>query len=105
MLEISLKPEGCLCPNEGYTCHVNLGTEIAWITTATVHETLVHSLTSTSGDFRDVGGFRANFTGEQATDAYDNFTSTLFVVNVLDVNGTNLTCRGTALRTAIYESV
>ena len=32
MLEASVKPKGCICPDEGYSCEVALAGEITWMT-------------------------------------------------------------------------
>ena len=85
-----LQPKRCICPNEGYTCQVELATEISWITTATTETELLYT-PSGLGRSRNVSDFRVNFTHNQATEFLFNFTSTLLVTD-FNANGTNITC-------------
>ena len=96
MLETTLSPRHCICPNESYTCHVNLAEEMSWITETTDSGTFEYPFDdATEVPILYSGGFQAGFSREQATRDLDNFTSTLFVTD-LAVNGTVLTCEGKA---------
>ena len=91
MFEVSLQPKDCICPSKGYTCHVNLASEISWTTNTTEENRFFATATGRVGD-GEMGGFRVNFTIEpQQTLA--NFTSTLVVVNI-HLNRTDVTCEG-----------
>ena len=92
MLEVSLKPEHCTCPNDGFTCVVRQGTELEWIANT---ETFVKfSLSDENGTITDSSDiFQADFFLKQ-----DFFAlySTLFVTD-LSVNESNITCQSAAL--------
>ena len=90
VFSVLLQPRGCICPNDGYTCQVNLATEINWITNSTTGNDLAYT-PSGLGSIRNEGYFRVNFTHEQATRYLYNFTSTLIVTD-FNANGTNVTC-------------
>ena len=93
-LKVSLSPQNCICPNEGYTCEVNLGTEISWMTENT--DDLEFSLFDMDDEFQQTNNLQVVFSGVIATDLFDNYTSTLFILTPLIVNGTNITCTGQA---------
>ena len=92
MLEASVKPKECICPDEGYSCEVALAGEIIWMT----ESNLIFGYSLSDLDDEEMGGFKVNFSGVVATDSLDNYTSQLFVTS-LDVNGTELTCTGSLL--------
>ena len=95
MLGVSVKPGGCICPDEGYSCKVALAREITWMTESNLK--FGYSLSHfEKEEFQEMGGFKVNFSGVVATDSLDNYTSHLFVTS-LDVNGTDLTCTGSIL--------
>ena len=104
MLEVSVKPGGCICPDEGYSCKVALAREITWMAESNLK--FGYSLSHLEKEeFQEMGGFKVNFSGVVATDSLDNYTSHLFVTS-LDVNGTDLTCTGSILinrQTGQYE--
>ena len=89
MLEVSLKPEHCTCPNDGYTCVVRQGIE-EWV--ANTSTFVKFSLSDENGTITDSSDiFQADF--------LQNFSalySTLFVTD-LSVNESNITCQGIAL--------
>ena len=92
-----MKPRHCICPDEIYTCHVSLATEIQWITNRTGDNDFEYSVTDGDNEpFQETDGFRVTFTNERATVDFDNLTSTLLITD-LAVNETDLTCRGTAV--------
>ena len=92
MLEVSVKPKGCICPDEGYSCEVALAGEITWMTESNLN--FGYSLSDIDDEeLQEMGGFKVDFSGVVATDSLDNYTSQLFVTS-LDVNGTELTCTG-----------
>ena len=89
MLEVSVKPGGCICPDEGYSCEVALAKEITWMTESNLK--FGYSLSRLDKEeFQEMGGFKVNFS------TLDNYTSDLFVTS-LDLNGTELTCTGSIL--------
>ena len=100
MLEtMILTKEQCICPNEGYVCEVNFATEINWITNGPSPPNLDFSLFNDDDpNFKETENFKAYFEGVRANDDFDNYTSTLFVVDILQANRTNLICEG-----AIYD--
>ena len=91
MLEASVKPKGCICPDEGYSCEVALAGDITWMT----ESNLKFDYSLSRLEFQEMGGFQVNFSGV-ATTTLDNYTSDLFVTS-LDLNGTDLTCTGSIL--------
>ena len=92
-----MKPRHCICPDEVYTCHVSLATEIQWITNRTGDNDFEYSVTDGDDEpFQETDGFRVTFTNERATVDFDNLTSTLLITD-LAVNKTDLTCKGTAV--------
>ena len=87
-----VKPGGCICPDEGYSCKVALAGEITWMTESNLK--FDYSFTGLDDEeLQEMGGFQVHFSGVVATDSLDNYTSHLFVTS-LDVNGTELTCTG-----------
>ena len=90
-LEVSLSPQNCICPNEGYTCEVNLGTETSWMTENT--DDLEFSLSDMDDEFQQTNNLQVNFSGVIATDLFENYTS---ILTPLIVNETNITCTGQA---------
>ena len=92
MLEVSLRPEHCTCPNDGYTCVVKQGTELEWIANT---ETFVKfSLSDENGTITDSSDiFQADFFIKQDFSA---LYSTLFVTD-LSVNESNITCQSAAV--------
>ena len=90
---MSVKSKECICPDGSYICVVNVASQIKWFTAALDSNKLEYSLLSASGDFRDEGGFRVNFSSTMHSEDFDNFTSFLFVVN-LALNDTFVTCEG-----------
>lgn len=93
MLRTSLKPDGCICPNENYTCAVEGGIEIAWKSTVSARDDFEHSVTDTYDDkYVEKNGFQVSFKREQLY----NFYSMLHV-NDLELNGTSLTCEGVGI--------
>ena len=95
MMEVSVKPGGCICPDEGYSCEVALAGEITWMTESNL--TFDYSLTDLDNEeLQEMGGFKVHFSGVLATTTQENYTSDLFVTS-LDVNGTELTCTGSIL--------
>ena len=91
MVEVSLQPEDCICPSNGYTCHVNLALDITWITNTTEEDTFFATASGRIGK-AEMGGFRVNFTFEPHQMVV-NFTSTLLVTNIC-LNETDVTCEG-----------
>ena len=103
-LDVSLSPRHCICPNESYTCEVNLGLEISWLTGTTNVNDLEYSLLDQDADeFKETDNFQVHFTGVRATIQFDNYTSILYILTPLIVDGTNLTCRGEAITRGIDE--
>ena len=95
MLEVSVKPKGCICPDEGYSCEVALAGDITWMTESNLN--FGYSLSRLDREeFHKMGGFQVHFSGVFATITLDNYTSDLFVTS-LDLNGTDLTCIGSIL--------
>ena len=93
-LEVLLSPRHCICPSESYTCEVNLGTQISWLTDV---GDLEYSLLDQNDDeFEETNNFQVHFTGVRATIQLDNYTSILYILTPLIVDGTNLTCKGDA---------
>ena len=89
---VSLQPRGCICPNEGYTCHVTNATEINWITSTTTGNDLLYTSSGYESS-RSESYFRVNYTHiPTVTRLLFDFTSTLFVTN-FTANGTNVTCQ------------
>ena len=80
-----MKPPGCVCPAENYTCEVSTGIKIRWESSTLTQE---YDIEGTAEDYVVKGGFQVHFRKEGV-----NLTSTLHV-NDLDFNGTNLTCDG-----------
>ena len=91
MLEVSLQPKDCICPSKGYTCHVNMASEINWNTNTTEENTFFATVTGRFGE-DEMGGFRVNFTFEPHQNLA-NFTSTLLVTNI-HLNETDVSCEG-----------
>ena len=103
-LDVLLSPRHCICPSESYTCEVNLGTEISWLTETTGVNDLEYSLLDQDADeFVETNNFQVHFTGVRATIQFDNYTSILYILTPLIVNGTNLTCKGEAITRGIDE--
>ena len=90
MLDISLRPRTCSCPNATYTCEVNDATGINWKTNTTGDSDVFLYTVSSDTKHRNDDGFRVRFTFEEAGEFVYNFTSTLEVTD-LDQNETNLT--------------
>ena len=82
--------------SESYTCEVNLGTKISWLTETTDADGFKYSLLNRDDEkFEETNNFQVHFTGVRVTTTkFDNYTSTLFVRTLQTVNETNLTCRG-----------
>ena len=95
MLDISLTPRTCSCPNAKYTCEVYDATEIKWRTntTRTSNKDIFLYTATSDTSHREYGGFQVSFTFEQRGDLVSNFRSTLEVTD-LDQNETDLTCEG-----------
>ena len=94
-----MSPRHCICPNESYTCEVNLGTEISWMTENTDADAggLEYSLLDTDDDeFQETNNLQVHLSVVIATDQFENYTSTLFILTPLIVNETNITCTGQA---------
>ena len=91
MVEVSLQPKDCICPSKGYTCHVNLASDISWTTNTTDENTFFAIVSGRVGE-GEMGGFRVNFTIDPLQ-TVANFTSTLLVTNI-HLNGTDVTCEG-----------
>ena len=92
-MDVSLSPQHSICPSENYTCKVNLGTKITWLTETA--DGFKYSLLNLDDDkFEETNNFQVHFTGVRATTKFGNYTSTLFVRTLQTVNETNLTCRG-----------
>ena len=71
---------------------MNLGTQISWLTDV---GDLEYSLLDQNDDeFEETNNFQVHFTGVRATIQLDNYTSILYILTPLIVNGTNLTCKG-----------
>ena len=103
-MEVSLSPRHCICPSESYTCEVNLGTEISWLTEITGVDELEYSLLDQDDDeLKETNNFQVHFTGVRATIQLDNYTSILYILTPLIVDGTNLTCKGEATTRGIDE--
>ena len=79
MLEVSLKPEHCTCPNDGFTCVVRQGTELEWIVNT---ETFVFQMRMELSliSFRQI-----------------SFLNKIFLLYILSVNESNITCQSAAL--------
>ena len=98
LLEASVKPKNCICPGESYGCEVTFATKIDWKTSIYENDGLFAEYTLLDADDKEIqetDDFYVTFMGSIATDDLDNYTSTLLVTNVF-VNGTILTCRGSA---------
>ena len=94
-MDVSLSPQHSICPSESYTCEVNLGTKITWLTETTDADGFEYSLLNQDDEkFEETNNFQVHFTGVRATTKLDNYTSTLFVRTLQTMNETNLTCRG-----------
>ena len=93
MLDVSLSPRTCSCPNTTYTCEVNNATDIRWRTSTTGDTDIFYYTVNSDTSYRERDGFHVNFTHKQAGDLVYNFTSTLEVTD-LNQNETNLTCEG-----------
>ena len=92
-MDVSLSPQHSICPSESYTCKVNLGTKITWLTETA--DRFEYSLLNLDDDkFEETNNFQVHFTGVRETTELGNYTSTLFVRTLQTVNETNLTCRG-----------
>ena len=92
MLEVSLKPEHCTCPNDGYTCVVRQGIELEWV--ANTSTFVKFSLSDENGTITDSSDiFQADFFLKQDFSA---IYSTLFVTD-LSVNESSITCQGLEL--------
>ena len=107
MLDISLTPRNCVCPNISlsYTCEVNDATEIHW-KTSTSNGTDDFQFTANSDDsHRKTNDFQVNFSRVPAAeDYYRHFTSILEVTN-MDLNGTDLQCIGFNLTMNVRDTV
>ena len=86
MLEVSLTPEHCICPDDGYTCVVRQGSLLEWIANTT---TIVKYTTHDGNKTDQAGSFLTDFTIKHDFSA---LYSTLLVTD-LSVNGSNLTCK------------
>ena len=94
-LDVSLRPQHSICPNESYTCEVDHGTKISWVTENTDADGLEYSLLNLNDKtLRETKDFVGYFTGGKATNKLYNYNSTLFIQSPQTVNGTSLTCRG-----------
>ena len=96
LLEASVKPKNCICPGESYGCEVTFARKIAWKTSIYENDGLFAEYSLSDADDeknQETDDFSVTFIGSIATDYLDNYTSTLFVTNML-ANGTILTCRG-----------
>ena len=87
--------------SESYTCEVNLGTEISWLTETTDADGFEYSLLDQDDDeFKETDNFQVHFTGVRATIQFDNYTS---ILTPLIADGTNITCKGEAITRGIDE--
>ena len=83
---------------------MNLGTEISWLTETTDVNDLEYTLLNQDADeFVETNNFQVHFTGVKATIQFDNYTSILYILTPLIVDGTNITCRGEAITRGIDE--
>ena len=103
-LDVLLSPRHCICPSESYTCEVNLGTEITWLTETTGVNDLEYTLLNQDADeFVETNNFQVHFTGVRATIQFDNnYTSILYIIlTPRIVDGTNR--KGEAITRGIDE--
>ena len=105
MLDVSLSPRTCSCPNTTYTCEVNDATDIRWKTSTTGDTDMFYYDVNSDTSYREDNSFQVKFTYmyEEEDDTKFNFTSTLKVTD-LDQNETNLTCEGIIGRSAISNT-
>ena len=81
---------------------MNHGTEISWLTETTDVNDLEYSLLDQDDDeFIKTNNFQVHCTGVRATIQFDNYTSILYILTPLIVDGTNLTCKGEAITRGI----
>ena len=106
LLDISLRPMDCLCPDSSYTCEVNDATEIQWIANTTSDTDVFFQYTVNSGDSdRETDDLKITFTRESASvDYYKHFAATLQVTN-LDLNGSDIQCIGFNLTMNVSKTV
>ena len=90
-LETLLTPRDCICPSKNYTCRVNAGIEITWLTVTTTSDDDLELSTTTAMDEVYIDNYGLQVTLRKLGGG--NYTSTLHVRD-LGLNGTNLTCRG-----------
>lgn len=95
MLETTLTPKGCICPQDNYTCLVEDGVEIAWITNITMRNEFEYSLTDSDDEIHiHKKGFKVSFRREEGGKYY---YSTLYSEDVGHLNGTHLICDGAGI--------
>ena len=106
MLDISLGPINCLCPNTSlsYTCKVNGAIEIQWRTNTTTTDDFLRYTAHSEDSHRETDDFQITFVRESAMNSFYNFTSILEVINQ-DLIGTDLQCIGYDLTRSVSDTV
>ena len=94
MVQVSLGPDSCVCPDEGYVCHADYVTKLEWKSDRIPNALDYSSASDLDVDSgHSVNGFKSFLIDKVAHGLDANLTSQLFIIDPL-LNGSNLTCEG-----------
>jgi hypothetical protein len=92
-VEVTVEPDGCICPSQSYTCRADLATEIQWDSSGLPDDIAYDIRRQQRIGVVEESGIKVEFSEVAVAEESANLTSQLFIIDLYTWNESSFTCQ------------